>query len=255
MKNLFIATAVTLLAVPMAAQRTVIHGDPNNPVWPPIFIAVSELVTPEGEFLPSLPWRKTMIGYGKVAMDPRDRQVDASPDLPCGGGGWTENDGETAADMSSPLAMLRSAKGIFLGRIDSITPGFFFASPGSLLELVDVRTIRGSLEYGTVQDRVWIRHPYAHFRTGALEFCSETQKETHVPTVGEQMIVFTFDAPLDHLGTLVWATLRDVVFESERGLDVPEVLRPLAGNATSLPAMADRLREMLMQGEAQRDRQ
>jgi hypothetical protein len=257
MRKLLIGLLLAMLAAPAFAQRKLVRAEASDRDSLPIFVAVSELVTAEGEFSPSLPdeWRKMMSGYGRAEMAPRDRVVDAKPDLPCGGSSWSESEVEYTGDMSSPRAMLRSAKGVFRGRIVSITPGFFAGSPGSLLELGDVRTIRGSQAYGTVQDRVYVRHPYAHFRVGPLEFCSETRPETHVPAVGEELMVFTFDPPPDDMGTLVYSYLRELVFESDGRLQVPEALRPLAGDATSLDALAGRLGEMLKQDRAERDRQ
>jgi hypothetical protein len=257
MRKTLIVLMLSLLTVRIAAQRTVVRADPGDRESLPIFIAVSELVTPEGDFSPSIPqeWRKMMSGYGRAEMAPRDRGVDASPSLPCGGNAWFDGDVENIADMSSPQSTLRSAKGVFRGRIASITSGFFFGSPGSLLELSDVHTLKRSHEYGTVRDRLYVRHPYAHFRIGLLEFCKETQAGGHVPAVGEELMIVTFDAPLDNTGTFVYSTVAELIFESEGRLQMPEFLRPLAGDSTSLRGMANRLGEMLKRDVAARDRQ
>jgi hypothetical protein len=257
MQKLAIVLVLSLATLQVAAQRTVVRADANDHDSLPIFIAVSELVTPEGDFSPSVPeeWRKMMSGSGKAEMAPRDREVDANAALPCGGNSWTESDVEYIGDMSSPRPMLRSAKGVFRGRIASITPGFFAGSPGSLLELSDVRTIKGSQEYGTVQDRLYVRHPYAHFRIGPLEFCRANQPDAHVPAVGEELMVLTFIPPPDNMGTLVYSFLRELVFESDDRLEVPEDLRALAGDSTSMDGLAGRLSEMLKQDRAERDRQ
>jgi hypothetical protein len=259
MRKLLIVAVFWLLPLAEAAPPKIIATKAATPDTVPAFITVSELVTPDGEFSPSVPkaWRTMMSRSGVAAMAERDRQVDTNPDLPCGGAMWTEPDVEYLPGMATAPQILRGAKGIYQGRIASITPGFFYGSPGSLLEVEGMRTIKFGQEYVAIQDRLYVGHPYAHFRIGPLEFCSETRTDVApIPAVGDEIIVFALTPPGGDAGTYVHALRREMIIGSEGKLHVPDYLRPVAARATSVGEVATHVREMLDSSRAaERDRQ
>jgi len=201
----------------------------------PIFIAASAMVTADGTPSAIVPedWRLQQQRHAamisRLAMQ---RPAEASAlgmstaALPCRGVMMYESSLEPLVDRASLHDAVANARAIVAGTIKSITPGFFYGFPGSLIELDHLDRIKLDASYSAVRETIYIRLPYAHFESGGAEYCRESGPGFYVPRAGDRLLVFTYDRPLDPDGTLIYSTSSDVIVQStvESEIRVPKSL-------------------------------
>jgi hypothetical protein len=208
----------------------------------PIFIAASDVTTEDGRFDTTVaePWRTMIEQYGHAGASEASADED-----PCSAGMWSEEDMERAAGSSGP-APSRSAKAVFRGTISAVIPGFFYGSPGSLLELTGISFLKGGSELPNMHQRAWVRHPYARFSIGSLRFCSSAARDAYVPKAGDGVLVYVFDSPLDRDSTFLYTSSRVLAIESaQSGFHVPEELRQELDGVRTIDAAGEKLRKSL----------
>lgn len=210
-----------------------------------IFIAAQSLFTPEGAFAAAVPsyWREQHVAYTKTASRGRARIASTSamqqpPAAPCGGVYLAEADVESLVVRDSVRSTVRNAKAIYAGTIRTVTPGLFYGAPGSLLELGDLVTLKTTPAYANVRDSVLVRHPYAHFTAGTVEYCRETRAATLAPRIGDRVIVFAFADPLDEAGILVFSYLDDLIVARDGDVRIPRLLEIFGTRAPSVDQIA-----------------
>lgn len=126
-----------------------------------------------------------------------------------------------------------NAGSILAGRIDSIAVGFLDGTPGSLLRIDVSREIRRSGELAAGR-YLYLYYPRAAFQIFGQTHCARNADFSHLPQVGEGVLIFNFYPPLDADGRLIYTHAEGVFFESLSGsLVIPKRLRQ---QARMLPA-------------------
>jgi hypothetical protein len=215
---------VTLSAAPppsVILSRTDAHS--------PIFISASAMVDTDGATAAVVPedWRVQQQRIAQVFSAHRS-EVSAfgvSSAAPCQAGMLVESPLERLVDNSTRNAAIVNAHAIVAGTIRSVTPGLFFGTPGSLIELGELDKIKADSSYASLQDSLYIRLPYAQFTIGGIEYCRESGLGAYAPKVGDRLLVFAYGAPMDAAGTLVYSTSDDVIAHPNNGaIRIPTAL-------------------------------
>lgn len=93
-------------------------------------------------------------------------------------------------------AAASGARGIFQGRVVSITEGFFGGDIGSLVDLEIQETLKPSAEMAQ-NNRLRLYYPAASFRIGSTSFCKADPAYPPRPEIGDDLLVFVRRPPLD----------------------------------------------------------
>jgi hypothetical protein len=153
---------------------------------------------------------------------------------------------EEPVSRSTPDESVLNARAIVAGTIKSITSGFFYGTPGSLIELGDLEKIKVDSSYAHLSDTLYLRLPYAHFESGGVEFCRESRAGSYVPASGDRLLLFAYTAPIDVSGLLVYSTSNDVIATSSaNGFHIPRMLAFFGDHATTLPGIESKVRAIL----------
>ena len=140
----------------------------------------------------------------------------ATASTPCAGLMLSEADLEYPAPRETMAAAVGNAHGIFVGRVDTVTPGFFFGTPGTLISLRDIITVKSDATYRPDGGHLYVRHPYAQFTSGHTTFCRENQPGSYVPAIGDRVMVFAYRPPVSDSTSFVYTTNQDLVIEPTR---------------------------------------
>jgi hypothetical protein len=238
-------------AVTAATPPTVIL---SGSAGTPIFVAASAMFLPNGVESGIAPeeWRVRERQNAAVAkLRSRDEarassMADVTPALPCHGVIMDETTLEESVSRETPDASVLNARAIVAGTIKSVTSGFFYGTPGSLIELGDLDKIKTDSSYGRVSDTLYLRLPYAHFDSGGVEFCRESTRGSYVPAIGDRLLLFAYTAPVDASGSLVYSTSNDVIaMSSANELHVPKALAFFADRAARLPGIESKVRSIV----------
>ncbi|MEW6364161.1 MAG: hypothetical protein AB1714_05935 [Acidobacteriota bacterium] len=144
--------------------------------------------------------------------------------------------------------LVESCTDILKGTIVAIDQGFYRGDPSSLLKVraesfIKNRTVASDAGF------VYICYPYAKFAIGETKFCKADERFEYRPRVGDTVIAFQFDEPLDVDRLLLDPDPESLSFENVEGRsDVPESIkrllsRPLRG----LPELEQELRRLTQQ--------
>ena len=224
-----------LMAAGAAYGQTFVTRNERSPV----FISASSLFTDQHEFRQSVPsaWRDQIRHNAAFEAAARARlrsmrvAAQSSTSEPCGGLSLAEADIESPVRRDSRESTIVNAKAIFVGTIDRIVPGMFYASPASVLRLVDLTAVKAEPAYRNVDDELFVRHPYANFRAGQHEYCRAIHG--YVPAVGDRVMVFAFEDPAVGDGILVSSFEHDLIIETAAGQrHVPRRLEFFAGDGS-----------------------
>jgi hypothetical protein len=170
----------------------------------------------------------------------------ATPALQCHGVIMDETNLEESVSRYTPDESVLNARAIVAGTIKSVTSGFFYGTPGSLIELGDLDKLKADSSYAHVSDTLYLRLPYAHFESGGVEFCRESRPGSYVPAPGDRLLLFAYTAPVDVSGSLVYSTSNDVIATSSaNGLHIPQMLAFFGDRATTLPRIESKVRAIL----------
>jgi hypothetical protein len=250
---------LTSLALYLLSSSTVYAAAPAVVKWKndpaPIFIGAQDLFTTGGEFATVVPtfWREQ---HNAMRATERERPTVTSAlketsTKPCGGDYMTESDPELLVSRDTAAENVQNAKAIYLGRIKSVKPGFFLGMPGSLLELGELVTLKTTSAFVSVQESVLVRHPYAHFTAGGVEYCRETRATALAPEVGDRVLVFAFDDPVDEAGQLIYSNLEDLIIARGGDVRIPRLLRAVASGAVSIDEIAKAISKINSTTEAE----
>ncbi|HXH40237.1 MAG TPA: hypothetical protein VNN08_16530 [Thermoanaerobaculia bacterium] len=172
-------------------------------------------------------WRPSMQRLAEVISEHRG-QVSAFSQFsaaPCQGGMLAESSLDPLVDTSTRQKVIVNAHAIVAGTIRSVTPGFFYGTPASLIELDNLDKIKADTLYNDLRESLYIRLPYAQFVTGGIEYCRESGPGAYVPRVGDRLLVFAFGAPMDVAGTFVYTTSSEVIAQpSDGAIRIPRSL-------------------------------
>lgn len=254
MKRFALAAVVALtMSMQVAAQINIIRGKADDEgTRRPVFIAASDMFAADGQFSSVVPghWQESI--RHNVARNEAHRRANRGISAetagePCGGVYFAEADVESLVIRDSAKTTIENAQAIISGRIRTVIPGFFDASPGSLLELDELTQIKTSVPYRHIGNRLYLRHPYANFRAGNASFCAETRRGSLVPTAGDRVLLFAFAEPYDPSGTFIYSFLNDLIIEpSATGrLQVPELLEVVANETDNFDTVVRRVRALL----------
>jgi hypothetical protein len=187
----------------------------------PIFVSASAMVAADGTTAAVVPedWRPGLQHLAEVFSAHR-RQVSASSlpsTAPCQGGMLTDEPLEQFMDVSTPHNRVVNARAIVAGTIRSVTPGFFWGMPGSLIELDNLDKIKLDALYKNLGGNLYLRLPYAQFVVNGIEYCREPGPGGYIPTVGDRLLVFAYRPPADAAGTFLYAGSREVIAQPGGG--------------------------------------
>ncbi len=219
---------LTLLAFLFSVP--VLAADPPSVLWSrfdptprPVFIAATSMVMADGAPSAIVPedWRVQQQRFGAmVSQLAARRPTEASAPsvhtttMPCRGVMMNESALEPLVDRHTRHDAITNARAIVAGTIISVTPGFFYGSPGSLIELSSLEKLKLDRSYSAVHDTVYLRLPYAHFVSGGTEYCRESHPGYYVPHAGDKLLVFAYEPPSDATGTFIYSTSSDVITQS-----------------------------------------
>jgi len=152
-----------------------------------------------------------------------------------------QEDGKLGVDLECPLTLAseegrmdpkpnrslsdlaEQALAIYSGRIEGISQGFFSGLPSSLLRVKVTKAFRSSALVAS--DEVLIPYPFAHFKIGPSTFCGGFHGMFE-PAVGDRVLVFIYDPPVDAAQTLVYPRSPELFFQTSAGrLIVPRELK------------------------------
>jgi hypothetical protein len=207
--------SVTLLAA--EPPKTILL---NSGTRPPIFISASAMFAADGTIAEVVPkdWRPQQQRYAEIfSRRPDEVSAFAGTSAPCHGVMMVETPLESLVNRTTRNDAILNARAIVAGTIQSVTPGFFFGTPGSLVELGNLDKIKAEAPYGRVQESLFIRLPYARFVSGGTEYCRESGPAAYAPKIGDRVLVFAYDHPMDSNGTLIYSTSSDVIVQPTGG--------------------------------------
>jgi len=119
--------------------------------------------------------------------------------------------------------LTEQALAIYSGRIEGISQGFFSGVPSSLLQVKVVKAFRSSDLVAS--EEVLIPYSFAHFRIGTSAFCGGRYGMLE-PAVGDRVLVFIYDSPVNADRTLVSPQSPELFFQTSAGhLVVPRELK------------------------------
>ena len=216
---------VLLFSLPLLAAEppSVILSRTDGGTARPIFIAASAMITADGTPSAIVPedWRvrQQRLSATVARLRSQHRAEVSALSVPtsavtCRDGMMLETQLEPLVDRHNVHDSIANARAIVTGTIKSVTPGFFYGDPASLIELSDLDKLKLDASYSSVRDSIYLRLPYAQFVTGGTEYCRESAPGSYVPHAGDRLLVFAYDKPLDADGTLVYSTSGDVIAQS-----------------------------------------
>jgi hypothetical protein len=217
---------------------------------PPIFISASAMVAADGTTAAVVPedWRPELQRTAEVFSEHRG-QVSAfgmSSAAPCQGGMLAESPLEPVVDTTTQRNVIVNAHAIVAGTIRSVTPGFFFGKPGSLIELDNLDKIKADALYNGLRASLYLRLPYAQFVAGGIEYCRESGPGAYTPKVGDRLLVFAYGAPMDAAGTFVYSTSSDVIAQpSDGAVRIPKSLAFFDNQAATIATVTTSIRSEL----------
>lgn len=195
---------ITVLAVdPMAAQPvdTISRRGADSP----FFVSLAAAVGPEGQ----IRW--------EVFGPPARRQLElamqhparAETTKPCPVRTVTPG-GPTRPYRTWP-ELTTNASAIIRGKIVASTPGFEFARPVTILEIGVSETIARQPGFPELRV-VRVMNGEADFDIGGVRFCSAGPIAGFTPGVGDDVIVFAYEPPIDAAGTFILTAPEQLVF-------------------------------------------
>jgi len=197
-------------------------------------------------------WRPGLQHLGEV-LSGHQRQVSAfgiPSTAPCHGGMLTDEPLEQFVDISTPHNRVVNAHAIVAGTIRSVTPGFFWGSPGSLIELDNLDKIKLDVLFTHLGEILYLRLPYAQFVMNGVEYCRTSGPTEYKPTVGDRLLVFAYRAPSDAAGTFLYAGSREVIAQPSGGsILIPKDFSFLDDKAATIATVTTAIRSELSHGE------
>ncbi|HEX3070700.1 MAG TPA: hypothetical protein VHX14_19180 [Thermoanaerobaculia bacterium] len=197
-------------------------------------------------------WRPGLQHIAEI-FSGHQRQVSAlSPpsSAPCHGGMLTDEPLEQYVDISTAHNRVVNAHAIVAGTIRSVTPGFFWGMPGSLIELDNLDKIKLDAWYQDLGGNLYLRLPYAQFVVNGIEYCQASGPGAYIPTVGDRLLVFAYRPPADAAGTFLYAGSREVIAQPSGGtILIPEVFSFLGDKAATIETVTTIIRSELSHRE------
>ncbi|HEY0140452.1 MAG TPA: hypothetical protein VGF48_06120 [Thermoanaerobaculia bacterium] len=138
-----------------------------------------------------------------------------------------ERPAEIPARVVTVAELASSSRTIFSGRIADRTMGFFEDAPAALLTVDVERQIKRSPEFRLSDGKLLLHYPDASFSVGDVDYCIQPATHAARPRVGDRVLVFAIQVPVDPSGRLVYTQAsKHLVFETAAGeLLVPDHLR------------------------------
>lgn len=127
--------------------------------------------------------------------------------------------------------LAEQALAIYSGKIEGISQGFFSGLPSSLLRVKVTKAFRSSDLVAS--DEVLLPYPFARFKIGSSTFCGGFHGMFE-PEVGDRVLVFIYDPPVNVAQTLVYPRSPELFFQTSAGrLIVPRELKTDRGIAAA----------------------
>jgi hypothetical protein len=197
-------------------------------------------------------WRPGLQRLAKVFSGDR-RQVSSfslPSSAPCHGGILSDEPLEQYVDISTPHNRVVNAHAIVAGTIRSVTPGFFWGSPGSLIELDNLDKIKLDALYQNLGERLYLGLPYAQFVMNGVEYCQASGPGAYKPAVGDRLLVFAYRAPADTAGTFLYAGSREIIAQPGGGtILIPKDFSFFDDKATTIETVTTAIRSELSHRE------
>lgn len=245
---------LSLLGAALLFPLQLLAGDPPSVLWSrfdsrPVFIAASAVRNAGGSPSAIVP-----EGWGIDQASLRSRVAPPNSQTPPFGvwdsmtlcqHGWmsVDDDPEEYVDRTNAHSAITSARVIASGTVKRVTPGFFW-TPASLVELDHLDKIKIGTSYSALHDVLYIRIPYARFAIGDHEYCRDLGPNAYAPRVGDKLLVFAYNPPLDAEGKLLYLSLDDVIVQpsAERELRIPKVLAFFGGTGSTIESITASIR-------------
>lgn len=113
--------------------------------------------------------------------------------------------GSTLTDLATYSQM------IVLGTIRTVTPGFSFGIPISLLGVEVVEVLKGAAP----KSPFYVDYPVARFRIGPFSFCN--LEKGFEPRPGDEILLLDYSGTVDKDEVLYAPRLDQMLFQSQRG--------------------------------------
>jgi hypothetical protein len=119
----------------------------------------------------------------------------------------------TANDLRS---LVRNSLGIYRGTIVASGPGFADGDPATLLAVRVEKTIKPSSEIAT-DGLLYVAYPVAEFSVNGQRICKSDERLPEVPKVGDGILVFPLNDPLNEEKNLIYPYFQEVMVQRRDG--------------------------------------
>jgi hypothetical protein len=121
--------------------------------------------------------------------------------------------------------LVTGAAAVFRGRVVATTPGFEVTVPKTLLSVRVDEKLRGGADFPATGS-IHVLYPAADFTIGGVRFCNAGPMGSFVPAVGDDVLVFTYEKPVDDQGTFMITVPQQLIFSRDHKLiAMPEIAR------------------------------
>jgi hypothetical protein len=160
-----------------------------------------------------------------------------------------ENDDVPA--ISDFMSAVAYARAIFSGKVVTITPGFIDGLPASLLEVRVADRVKGRDVYASSAS-IYVAYPAARFAAGGKQYCIRPRFNSHMPQIGDDVLVFALRGPADEQRQIARVESRDLLFATGSGLRAPHIYQNDLKAVRTLPEAIALVERRLNERDAHR---
>jgi hypothetical protein len=132
-----------------------------------------------------------------------------------------------------------TAGAIYRGTVSTLTPGFEFYVPVSVVGIEITKTIRVEAGFPG-KGRILVMHPYADFTIGGTRFCNAASANS-APHIGDEVLLFADVAPIDTSRTFLSIAIQQLFLQRSGQLIVSEYLHDPSIRATTLDELEQQI--------------
>ena len=119
---------------------------------------------------------------------------------------------QVSGDVSSLDAMKLNARAIYRGRIVALTPGFDMGNPSTVITLQVTNAVRRAVNFPS-SGQIHVIYPQASFSIGGSQYCNAGPIRDFSPAIGDNVLLFAYDAPRDATGSFLLTLPQQIIFE------------------------------------------